>query len=307
MSKLIYNALYHKESSVKSPNSIGGNGVEIYLKNSFVSLFSAKYHNPNCDVAIVTNQTLPEPYHTLYVKTGIKEIIVPFEKYIFPENFKWGYAFYKLQALEYVVKSLEYDTYLALDTDTYINLSLDSLWSEVESNKVILYTLNYDTENSSRRKITEDYNRLFHKSDALMQYGGEFICGKRDILLSLVDKISMIYERIKSDNYPIHMDAGDEAILSMAAHESDQIMSASPYICRFWTRKAYYTVHSNWKNVPIWHVPAEKNFGMIKMYRYIQKHEKCPGMRICKSYFNFWNRNYFTISMIQYYVYRVLH
>ena len=56
---------------------------EMYLKNCCVALVSAKVHNPESDVALVTNIEVPQPYLTILQQSGVAVIQVPFEKFNF--------------------------------------------------------------------------------------------------------------------------------------------------------------------------------------------------------------------------------
>lgn len=102
MEKIVYNALYCVNDIANAPNLKIGGGAENYIKQSFVSLKSAKSSNPDIDVCLVTNQSLPKKYKELFEHNGIKVVIVPFDEYQVPEEWKWKSAFYKLKVLDYM-------------------------------------------------------------------------------------------------------------------------------------------------------------------------------------------------------------
>ena len=64
--------------------SIKGKGkIEIYLKNACVALISAKYYNPDSDVALVTNLgrgNIPEEFLSIFDKWEIKVMEIPFDQ-----------------------------------------------------------------------------------------------------------------------------------------------------------------------------------------------------------------------------------
>lgn len=66
---LIINALFFKgkaKSNMLSSRKFKHfNAKEIYLRNSFVSLFSAKSHLPNANVMLVTNEPLSSEWEAL--------------------------------------------------------------------------------------------------------------------------------------------------------------------------------------------------------------------------------------------------
>lgn len=73
-----------------------------YIKNSVVSLFSAKQNNPECECALILNFEINKHYHELFEEFNIKIFYVPFDKFYFSKNYNWSLAFYKLCALDYV-------------------------------------------------------------------------------------------------------------------------------------------------------------------------------------------------------------
>lgn len=304
MKKLIYNALYFVESRVKSPNQ-KSRGVDEYIKSSFVSLYSAKSTNPDCDVALICNNPLPKYYSELFKKHNISTIIVEFDNYMMPSNFKWEYAFYKLKALQYVVKNTEYDFLLGVDTDAYFTDNLKYLWNECEFNFPLLYVLGASMNHPVRMDIMNDYFRLYDKKENILMMGGEFIAGSKVALKALIENIDKTYDLIQKSGYSINETSGDEAIISIAAHHMKTI-SAAPYIRRYWTRRAFYDADTSWGRIPVWHLPAEKNYGLIKVFEYFLRKKKLPTKRYCIKIFNLPVQKRYTISMIKYYLYSIL-
>ena len=71
---------------------------------------------------------------------------------------------------------------------------------------------------------------------------------------------------------------GDEFIISLAADRfRENIKNADGYMGRFWTGTfRYISTCYKYDPVSVLHVPAEKNYGMIKMYNYIKKYNSLP-------------------------------
>ena len=112
--------------------------INIYLKNCCVALLSAKINNPNSDIALVTNIRISDEYIKILEQNDILIIHAAFDSFRFPEQYKWGLAFYKLCALEYVVNNYDYNYYAYLDADVYVQSSFDNIWKEC-NNRVLLY------------------------------------------------------------------------------------------------------------------------------------------------------------------------
>ncbi|MCM1173572.1 MAG: hypothetical protein NC341_00825 [Blautia sp.] len=303
MKKVIYNALCFNEESIKAPNAHAfRGGVETYLKNSFVSLMSAKYHNSDCDVILIANNALPDKYASLFSARGIKVLRAAFDNYTVPQNFMWEYAFYKLKALEYIVNNTDYEYILGLDSDTYVADGLEKLWTECEWDRPVLLPVLASTSGDARKQIITDYERNWGQHLPLVHYGGEFIAGKRNVLSDFSKRINDIYSKVKQNGFQITDEMGDEGFLSMAANDFE-VLSAYPFIRRYWTRHAWYGADTCWADVPIWHLPAEKDYGILKMFSILVKKEKTPSKKKAAKIFNLPRWKKYNVNMIKYCIY----
>ena len=76
----------------------------MYMKNVCTTLISAKWSNPNSDVALVINTDVPATYSDLLKGCGVNIVQIPFDEFVFDEQYTWGLPFYKLCALYHMVR-----------------------------------------------------------------------------------------------------------------------------------------------------------------------------------------------------------
>jgi hypothetical protein len=117
------------------------------------------------------------------------------------------------------------------------------------------------------------------ESGEAIHYGGEFIAGTRVKLSGFAEKCEELYCRMLDRLDSIDRSMGDEFLLPGAADiMKADIIRANCYINRYWTGFGFYLVSTNhvWNSVDIWHVPVEKERGMLKLYRYFLKKGKFP-------------------------------
>lgn len=273
----MFNVFFSDKQNTKSPNIHGSKILpyDIYLRNSFVSLYSVSKNNNMCECIIVTNNPLRDDYLKLFNDYGIQNIIIPFDQFQVPDTFKWSYAFYKICVLWHLVKEYDYDSYLELDTDTVVTQNLDVMWNDVENTgRLLLYNLCRKFDHPVANMISHDYCKINGLENVFIdQWGGEYVCGTRSVLEYFVDEIQKIYNQHKEKNFlMLNSESGDEAFISMAAANmrNHEIGLGNPYINRFWTGR-FYLVSTVWKfdAVLIWHLPAEKKYGMLKIYDWI--------------------------------------
>lgn len=308
--KLVFNAFYSDNSNA---NMIGigatekvDNASEIYIKNIFVSLNSAREQNPNIDVMLITNSNLPSQYEDLFRKHGIKITIIDFTEFQMPNDFIWSYAFYKLNALNFAINNLNYKYYLLLDTDTYFARNIDNLWTELEYNQLMLFNTKHKIDHSVRSSINKDFNFLFDTQCNLEHLGGEMIGGNKKVLSQFITELRDVYEKVKETGFKIDKNAGDELFISIAARNMSLIQGGA-YLERYWTQR-FYLCSTNWKNdhVCIWHLPAEKRFGMIKLFDIYIKRGRFPKVERARKIVNLPNGYRISLGLLNIYFKKLL-
>lgn len=247
----------------------------IYFKNAVVSLVSAKHHNPNDEVALVTNvANISASFLNILEKNGILVFTVPFDNFIFDKNFKWSLCFYKLCALSHVVKEHSYKNYCYLDADTYIQNEFSFIWDECSEN-ILLYDINHGLQVKDYKNFISEVNSFDCNKKLITQYGGEFFAASKQNAELFVNELVSVYEKAKNFSFSF----GDEFIIGLAASNmKSMIKNASPYIYRYWT-KSFRLVSTNYKfnKVSILHCPDEKEDGFIKIYKFLKKHGDIPN------------------------------
>lgn len=247
----------------------------LYYQNAVVALISAKQYNPECDVALVTNVTVPQKYYQMLDQKDIQIIYEDFDEFTFDDNFEWGLAFYKLCALKKLLRR-NYESYLLLDTDTYIQSSLKDLWDETEEN-ILLYDINHRLSNTNCAEFNKEVEMFTNEKKNLVNFGGEFIAGSHKLLNIFINELDNIYNQMKKEKFITKF--GDEFLIRLAAYRLKNIIkNASGYIYRFWTGSFYLTSTCYYFNpVSVLHVPREKKYGMLKIYRYLERTGYLPS------------------------------
>ena len=272
MKNLIFCAYAKLENMSTSQNIHWDNDKDIYLKNLSVALVSAKINNPAAAVALITNTDIPSRYSMLLTRHEILILKKEFDSFNYGSNIRWGLAFYKLCAMKFAL-TLDYDNYLSLDTDTYCQSSLDDLWVETKYN-IMLYDTNHRLTIENCRKFNKEVYDFLGKEEPITKYGGEFIAGNKELLTKFNQRCEEIFELTVQKQF--YTTCGDEFITDIVANEMKTVIkNAGGYIFRFWTGPFYLVTTSyKYNEISILHVPDEKNRGMIKLYKYLEKNNK---------------------------------
>ena len=264
----------NKEAYKTGVNLCSSNRLEVYLKNCCVACMSAKQNAcQQADVALVTNIDIPNSYKTILEGNEIKIIKADFDDFNFGGNYMWALAFYKLCALKHVLLETNYDYYAYLDSDVYVQSDFENIWKECDSH-IMMYDICHGLQVEHYRHFLDEIKN-FTKNigggyNDITHYGGEFFAAKKEDAVMFMSECQQVYAQMtKADFKPTH---GDEFIISLAAVKFN-VKNAGAYIYRFWTG-SFRLISTCYKYNPvtILHVPAEKEYGMLKLYnKYISK------------------------------------
>lgn len=254
--------------------------VEVYLKNSIVSLVSAKLNNPHCDVCLCVNNEVPVWVEEKLEKYNINMKIIPFDGYRVDKTTRWGLCYYKFCVLSHMIQETDYDNYCLIDVDTYVAYSLDDLWDEL-SDRVMVYNNYEKLSNSMRARFIHEYGELYGKCDKTLPHlSSAGIIGKKNSLKTFLDLSEEIYNYMQMKNFQSR--CGDEFILFCCnAQNPNMFCGANAYFENLYTIEGYYVITTKYafEKIPIWHMLFEKENGMLRVYEYIDKHQRLPQGR----------------------------
>ena len=268
----------------ETPQSI----FDTYLKNAAVSLVSAKAHNPNDDVALIFNCSLPEKWREFFNENGILLWHVDFNCFVLPDHFCWTQAYYKLCATRHVCENTGYERVLMIDCDTVTVRPFDDLWAESDHG-LMLFTVLHTFSHSQAKTIQNAMADIYGTPKRITHYGGEFIAGKMCFVRELMEHCKTVFDDIASGGFKIGKENSDETVLSIAAAKMNGIIAAGAYIFRYTTLPFFYFVSTNYVNDPvcIWHLPAEKKTGIPWVYNYYIKKKQMPSPKKMAKIFGF--------------------
>ena len=295
---LVFCAYAYKNNFQSGHNMTSNDTVNVYLKNCFVALKSCRYFNPDIEVALITNMKLNVEWTNLYQNNNIKIFNISYQNFLFSPEYDWSLAFYKLCALKYAT-TLDYNNIALIDTDTYTQRTFDDIWNECKTN-ILLYDISRGLYNGDYKIFYEEAQNYLNTKEYLTRWGGEFIAGNRFQLKAFIDKCEEIYFNMLKNNFITI--SGDEFIISIAAwYFRKEIKNAAAYVFRYWTAYRWHYVCSNYESnaVCVLHGPREKNYGLIKIFNYINRKGKLPSTKKVYRILNLDLYSYLKIELIR--------
>lgn len=279
---LIFEALAFLNNYETSPSvSSTGNMTkirEIYIKNAIVSLLTIKKFNKETDVALLVNFELDMKWRTLLEDYDIRIVYCKYDTFRMPPDIIYSLSYYKLCAFDYIIKNTEYKKICFVDCDTFGVGNFRKIWEETED--ALLMIPNDSSISAKVRKEIITMYSMINEDRNIAHISSGFISGKRETLKEVLNNCQNVYSKIISMK-DISPEGGDEIIWSLALAEySGKIYSPRAYVLlsnvgarEYWVDKQDYED----KEIVIWHLPAEKRYGLIWAFDYFEKYGGFPG------------------------------
>jgi hypothetical protein len=265
---------------------------DTYRRCIYIFFASAKESNPDARLVLFLNATwstnaskVSKEVEERLIQLGVEIIVIPFTFGTSPTTNLWKNQFFVLDAIKYAYTNwCSNNLLLILDSDIIWNPHVDSekFWAELLEFGLLTYEVPYtdsDVINGlSRRDLTTISQEIEQRNTTIIPYlGGEFIAFD-------MSYIEGIFLRIQKD-YAAHLSriARELPTFTEEAHFLSHIFSvlgyphhdASHFIKRIWTmfRKFQNSDESD-MSLLLLHVPAEKNYGIRRLYKMSLKDRK---------------------------------
>ncbi|MDU1538944.1 MAG: hypothetical protein E6902_04910 [Paeniclostridium sordellii] len=188
----------------------------------------------------------------------------------------WRNQFYIFDILKYIKEEFsDEDKFLILDSDCVFTKNIGNLFLNLSTN-TINYNINYDknqiVNGISEVQMTEIYNEIFNKNEDLIHYyGGEFFVGSMNTISKILTEFELLWEQNLKRYSANKMKLNEEAHFLSCIYKSLNIENneGNNFIKRMWTSFKFNNINNEDMELPIWHLPAEKQTGFNTMFNKI--------------------------------------
>lgn len=252
----------------------------VYWRCAVVYFASSVRNNPEAQHILFTNtDRIPniESFNTVefFNKIGVKVVQIPFT-YQPPIEYYPAFrsTFFKFDIIQYLKNHSELnDLCIALDSDCVWVNSADRIIADIEKHGLTTYDL-YEPDDKkisglTRQEMQKIYEELGYKVDEPPKYfGAEFIVGNGKHIKILSDEVDSIWEtclqRFVAGETKFNT---EEQMLSYIYNKLGYARSSgNAYFNRVWTSPIYYTANEADLKMDVWHLPAEKGYGIKRLF-----------------------------------------
>lgn len=261
---------------------------DVYRRCLGVFFASARRANPEANLVLYLNHPWQDASPTARavrrLLDGINVVrrIIPY-RYAPPATWHqtWRNQFFLFDVLEDLAGSLPSRSLVTvLDSDIVWTgpEQAFTFWTALDAAGAMAYPLPYAHDESinglTRNELTALTDRLLGGSRSRQQvidyYGGEFVAFRHDMLLRIVDEVAGAWAQTMVDHANGQPTFGEEAHMLSSLYEVAGVkpVDATSQVRRLWTQVGHYrNTRPSDVQLTLWHVPAEKRYGLRRMWR----------------------------------------
>lgn len=258
---------------------------DVYRRCLAVFFQSARRANPEARLTLYLNEPWDSSASDVALRVGeiLRSLAVHTKVITYehrpPSTFSksWRNQFFVLDVLEDLAGSVEpADVWLVLDSDiVWSGISTEEMWNTLASEGLSTYEVGYAPEKLVNGLSVQSLGELgrvleLEKSTALNYSGGEFIGGRGDMLPELSKEAHNTWSSLMAFHANDNKIQFEEAHLLSLAYSTLGIVPGgmNPFTRRLWTQPfKVKNVKPSDRTLTLWHVPAEKKYGIRRMYR----------------------------------------
>lgn len=287
--------------------SAGGNSANpkvqaVYWRCLVALLASARISNPDQRLALFCNVRPPVvdgvDIAAVLERYGVELRLVPMTARL-PQGrlASWGNVLYFFDILTELEAEDDDLRFALVDSDVLVTAALDPLWALLDQAEFAGYVVetaeDEPVNGMTRRSMAQAARGLDGRDfDPLPHFGGELFATtigawKRNRAL-----FDTMLQQASTGSGPASGVLTEEHIFSIAfALLANPPADAHGIIKRIWTSPRYNTAASGDERLPLWHLPAEKRYGLADFFKWLVRQDfpvnmpasalRAKAMRLC--------------------------
>lgn len=189
----------------------------------------------------------------------------------------WGNVLYFFDVLNALEDEPDDLRFALVDSDVLVTASLDPLWALLDRNQFAGYVVDSTPDEPinglTRREMGEIAGALSgNPPEPPPHFGGELFATRLGHWKSDRAVFSQILEQAMAGQGPAAGVLTEEHVFSIAfALLQAPVADAQDVIKRIWTSPVHHTAREGDQALPLWHLPAEKRYGLGDLYRHLAR------------------------------------
>lgn len=263
--------------------SAGGNSADprvqaVYWRCLVVLFASARICNPDQRLALFTNGDLPVldgvDLARVFASYGVEVHRVALTARL-PDGLSasWGNVLYFFDMMQSLAGEPDELRVALVDSDVVVAGPLGDLFGLLDQTRFAAYAVGTGPDQDVNGLTPRDMARIAgtRPDEGLVHYGGELFCTS---IGAWKQHSGLFAELVQGATAPASGNirpTTEEHVFTIAfARLAEPVGDGARVIKRMWTSPRYRTVLPGDEKLSLWHLPAEKRFGLLDLYRWLE-------------------------------------
>lgn len=255
--------------------------LDVYWRCVALFFASSSRHNPDARHRLFVNRPgIPDigQFKTgaFLENLGVEVVVVPFT-YAPPPGYygAWRSTFYLLDIIKHLgAVSRPGEQYIITDSDCLFIKNARSMAQAIERHGLLTYDTQFPPEEDANGLSRLGLRALYEELDGHIlsetpgYCGGDIFAGTSAVIQWFAAAIDPIWNKSleRHARHETHFNT-EEHFLSYLAHNLGYAVgTANPFMSRIWTGRKYKTAKSSDFDLTLWHLPAEKKYGLRRLF-----------------------------------------
>lgn len=257
---------------------------DVYWRCVAVFFASSVRHNPDTAHRLFTTVArVPDvngfSLSRFLERLGVEVVQVPLT-YLPPPGYHgaWRNQFYILDIIKYLDAHAGPDEqFVILDSDCVFTASARPLSEDLSRHGLLAFDATLPVDEDINGITQRDMKRIFEElgqpcpGEAARYYGGEFFAATADVIHQLALEVDPLWKvqmtRFEAGQSKFNEEA--HFLSYLYAKLGHAAPTANSYIARIWTSFKYRNTSPSDFRLTVWHVPAEKKYGIKRLYQQV--------------------------------------
>lgn len=261
--------------------SAGGGSAEprvqaVYWRCIAVLFTSARITNPALELAFFSNVEPPlidgVDLAVLLDRLGVERHLLPLTHRLPPgAATSWGNVFYFMDVFTHFAATRDRGLLLLLDSDIIVTRPLEPLMAALQQSDFGAYEVDTptaaDINGMSREQMRDAATAMFGQNGMPAHYGGEFLAARLDTWRSHAASFeALIQDACRASGPGAAIRTEEHAFSIVLGGCGARVTLANPWLKRIWTSPRYSNLAPGDEALPLWHLPAEKRYGLRDLF-----------------------------------------
>ena len=282
--KVYFSVVFYVNQEYKYLNiKYKNKSLQSYYKNIINCFTTLKITNniENMKFSLFTNKDIEGEFSRKFDDLNI-EVIVVENTHIPPKNYvnTWQGVFFYLDCVNYFSEQLgENDILFLVDPDCIFTKNMNDVieitYKNGIANYILEHPIDYKQNGLSRNELKNIISEEVGLNILPNFFGGEFYGFRGDLLKDISAELEVAWnlslDRFNNGKTYLHT---EEHLFSYVFYKlSLSFGNLNKFIKRMWTAPHYRNIECGDENYIIWHLPSEKERGLINIYSILTKNE----------------------------------